>query len=345
MKTKFTIVAVAAMATALAGCKKENDVQPVVNRNTTTLSTLSSATPSYAVETLYGLPYATGNTDAIGKNARFNTPQGIQIMPDGSLFVADTYNNAIRKILPSGAVTTVNFKPDANGLRFTHPVYIGVEFKTGNIHIIQDGNIDNDAYDQSWIYKANGDLLGQSYYTYLAESALARDPYKDFFYFSLSNGIEKHQVQPDGEVMGEGLPIDVSKLEWPESEGPRGFSFQAIAVGYNNVVYFTYNGRIYKYTPGGVTQRIFSNLALSHITSMVLNKDSRTLYVADNGYIKRIDSGKLKVIAGPRGTNDGRDGANLTADVYAHSLALGKGENVLYFTDPHANTVRKITLN
>ena len=126
--------------------------------------------------------------------------------------------------------------------------------------------------------------------------------------------------------------------------GRRGFSWDAIAIGYNKVVYFASGGIIYKYTPGGVTERVFADLNFSNITSMILNKDSRTMYVADNGYIKRIDSGKLTVLAGPLGTKDGRDGANLTADVYANTLALGKGENIIYFTDQMANTVRSISL-
>lgn len=63
---------------------------------------------------------------------------------------------------------------------------------------------------------------------------------------------------------------------------------------------------------------------------MILNKDSRTMYVADNGYIKRIDGHKVTVLAGLKGTNDGRDGPAKEADVYAFGLALAKGENELY---------------
>ncbi|MBL4675080.1 MAG: hypothetical protein JKY70_02570 [Mucilaginibacter sp.] len=77
---------------------------------------------------------------------------------------------------------------------------------------------------------------------------------------------------------------------------------------------------------------------------MILNKDSRTMYVADNGYIKRIDGDKVTVLTGPKGTNDGHDGSAKDADVYAFGLALAKGENSLYFTDLKANTVRRLYL-
>jgi hypothetical protein len=349
MKANFPCLALLSMALFFIGCKKSEEVKPGINGDTATLaagSTLSA--PTYAVETLYGSPYAAGNMDGMGKNARFNSPFGIQIMDDGTLYVADYNNNAIRKISSTGMVSKLSLKQAPGGQHLTKPVYIGVSFRNGDIHIIQDGNFLGEPYDESWIYKANGDFVAASYYFYSVRSVLARDPYTDIFYYSTADQIQQHILDQNGDIGGVLIPIDVSKLGL--SFGGcgsclRSYSFPAIAIGYNKVIYFSTGDKIFKYTPGGVTQRIFNKLAFSHITSIILNKDSRTMYVADNGYIKRVDSGKLTVIAGPLGTNDGRDGARFTADVYVNSLALGKGENVLYFTDPHANTVRKITLN
>lgn len=52
---------------------------------------------------------STGFADGVGMNARFSGPAGAALAPDGSaLFVADTFNNLIRRVdLASGAVTTV----------------------------------------------------------------------------------------------------------------------------------------------------------------------------------------------------------------------------------------------
>ena len=48
-----------------------------------------------------------GNTDSsVGSNAKFNFPNGICIDTNNNLFVADAYNHCIRKITPSGAVST-----------------------------------------------------------------------------------------------------------------------------------------------------------------------------------------------------------------------------------------------
>ena len=48
-----------------------------------------------------------GFADGRGRAARFSTPSGIALAPDGSLVVADTGNNAIRRVTPDGSVTTV----------------------------------------------------------------------------------------------------------------------------------------------------------------------------------------------------------------------------------------------
>lgn len=48
-----------------------------------------------------------GNSDGNGQNARFNRPSDIAIHPNGSLYVADTYNGVVRKIDTNGDVTTI----------------------------------------------------------------------------------------------------------------------------------------------------------------------------------------------------------------------------------------------
>lgn len=48
-----------------------------------------------------------GFSDGPGKQARFRYPRELVLGPDGSLYVADTLNHAIRKISPTGEVSTL----------------------------------------------------------------------------------------------------------------------------------------------------------------------------------------------------------------------------------------------
>jgi sugar lactone lactonase YvrE len=48
-----------------------------------------------------------GDLDGQGASARFNFPTGIAVDNDGNVYVADTFNNKIRKITPDGTVSTL----------------------------------------------------------------------------------------------------------------------------------------------------------------------------------------------------------------------------------------------
>src|SRR5438552_3655106 len=64
-------------------------------------------TVQYAFTNFAGMPGGPGNVDGTGSAARFRSPTGVAVDSAGNLYVADTYNHTIRKITPTGAVTTL----------------------------------------------------------------------------------------------------------------------------------------------------------------------------------------------------------------------------------------------
>lgn len=63
-------------------------------------------TPDGTTTTLAGSGMA-GQADSTGTAASFNGPSGIAVDATGNVYVADTFNNVIRKITPAGVVSTV----------------------------------------------------------------------------------------------------------------------------------------------------------------------------------------------------------------------------------------------
>jgi len=70
-------------------------------------NTILKRTPAGVVTTLAGSAGQVGNTDGKGAAARFNQPEGLAVDSKGNIYVADTYNNMIRKITPDGLVSTL----------------------------------------------------------------------------------------------------------------------------------------------------------------------------------------------------------------------------------------------
>jgi gliding motility-associated-like protein len=83
-----------------------------------------------------------GSADGQGVLASFNEPWGITVADDGTIYVADTRNNKVRKISPTGLVSTLagtgtyGVKDNVNPLQatFGNPLGIAVD-KLGNLYI------------------------------------------------------------------------------------------------------------------------------------------------------------------------------------------------------------------
>ena len=100
-------------------------------------------TPDGTVSTFAGLPRNHGSIDGKGSKARFWAPFGVAVAANGIVYVADTANNTIRKIMPDGTVTTLAGdagKPgsaDGTGTsaRFRNPWGVAVDNADGDIFV------------------------------------------------------------------------------------------------------------------------------------------------------------------------------------------------------------------
>lgn len=87
-----------------------------------------------------------GFQDGQGASARFNTPSALAVDAEDNLYVADTGNNAIRKVAPDGTVTTIAGggqqgleDGEARSARFNAPVGVAVD-KEGNVYVADTYN-------------------------------------------------------------------------------------------------------------------------------------------------------------------------------------------------------------
>ncbi len=70
-------------------------------------SVIRKITPSGAVTTFAGMKNVGGYENGAAVVARFSSPEGLAVDQASNVYVADSYNNVVRKISPAGEVSTV----------------------------------------------------------------------------------------------------------------------------------------------------------------------------------------------------------------------------------------------
>jgi DNA-binding beta-propeller fold protein YncE len=274
-------------------------------------------TPAGVVTTLAGSTNY-GSANGTGASASFWNPQGVALDNATNLYVADSFNNAIRKITPAGVVTTLagtagSFgSADGTGAaaRFWLPQSVAVD-TNGNVYVA-------DSASGTIREIASGAVV-----TTLAGSA--------------STG------SADGTGSG-------ARFYWP--------SGAAVDTSGNSYVADTENSTIRTVTSAGVVSTLAGsagNFGSTDATGgnarfygpqAIAVDSSDNLYVADtaNHTIRKITSGGVvSTLAGLAGTNGLTDGTGSNARFNApQGLAVDSSFNV-YVADTWNHTIRKVT--
>jgi hypothetical protein len=110
-------------------------------------NTIRKVTPTASVTTLAGSPGQPGSHDGTGSGARFTYPTGVAVDSSGNVYVADRGNHTIRKVTPTGDVTTLAGSPGqygsqdgtGSGARFYYPTGVAVD-SSGNVYVADQQN-------------------------------------------------------------------------------------------------------------------------------------------------------------------------------------------------------------
>jgi serine/threonine protein kinase len=281
-------------------------------------NTIRKIAPNGVVSTLAGTAGTHGSADGVGGEARFWVPFGIAADRSGNVFVADTANNAIRKITSAGVVSTLAGlaghpgSQDGPGVsaQFRNPWSVAVDDQ-GNVYV---ADMSNDTVRKITPAGVVSTVAGQAGVSGNADGtgtaaqfnnpfALAVD-HADNLYVSDSANDTIREITPGGVVSTvAGLPGHVGSTDGNGSEA-RFWNPQGLVVD-----------------------------------------DQKNIYVADTGNhtVRKITpAGMVTTLAGLAGTSGMTDGADTNARFNAPGgVAVDRAGNV-YVADTSNHTVRKM---
>ena len=289
------------------------------------------------VTTLAGTRGVNGTGDGVGAEAKFNSPDGIAVDNEGNVFVADTLNNTIRKITPTGFVTTLAGRDMTAGAfadgagqtaRFSGPLAIAVNhagtlFVTDNQNnairsIFQDGVVTTLAGKAS----SPGAIDGAGVSAKFAEPSPASHGFDEL---SAVGGIA---VDNTGNIFVADTGNDLIRKITHD--------------GLVTTLAGIYRGSS---TAAGSVDGIGSAARFNAPEGVTIDK-AGNVFIADTGshVIRKIDnSGRVTTYAGMNGVSGHADGSASNSRFCSPSGIASDSDGNVYVADLCNNVVRQIT--
>ncbi|TSD67054.1 hypothetical protein FFF34_006550 [Inquilinus sp. KBS0705] len=302
-----------------------------------------------------------GFTDGSGPAALFNKPAGITTDAAGNIYIADSFNSAIRKATPAGIVTTyagngqVGYVDGSLTQAQFYAASSQVFDSNGNLFVADKGNnlirkitpagvVSTFAGNGSAGY-ANGTGTSASFNT---PAAIAIDGSNNLYVADYGNNTIR-KITSAGVVTayaGSGVAGyingDVSTAQFNK---PNGIAVDAagnvyVAEQANHAVRkITTDGIVTTYTGGAKNTKL-----LGSPSSLVIK--SGVMYIADaSGRILSVNASNiLQVLAGKYATSGFVNG-NGSVALFSNPQGIAVGNTgIIYVSDSNNNQIRKITL-
>jgi sugar lactone lactonase YvrE len=342
----------------------------VIDSGNNTLRTIS---PGATVSTLAGTPGVKGSANGTGPAASFNYPTGVAVATDGTVYIADSRNYAVRTVTSAGVVQTLAGDSTSGGsadgagtiARFDSPA--GVAFdRLGNIYVADNGNNTIRKIDRQHNVTTLAGTAGIAGSTdgkgaaasFNSPMGIAVDDFGLVYVADTFNDVIR-VVLPDGQVRtiagAAGVPGSTdgvgasARFDHPIgiSTGRHGDLF--VTDGYNNTIRrISADGRVSTVAgiagATGSTDGPASQATFSYPMGVVEGADG-ALYVADayNNVVRKIDHGVVSTLAGTAGTEGFNNGTGANARfVYPSAITADRDGN-LYVCDMDNQLIRQIT--
>jgi len=334
----------------------------------TKFTTSSSLTAVTSTVSTFAGSATPGSGDGTGTSATFNNPQGLAVDSKGNIFVADTYNNKIREISPSGVVTTYAGDGNAglvNGPVATAEFYApaGLAFDSqGNLYIADVGNNVIREITTAGIvstFSGNGyvgfvDGSTASSIEYNTPTDVAFDSAGNLYITDRGNNVIR-KVTPTG------VASSLSGYPNKPNAGYINGTNQGVEFNYPNGLVLDASNNVYVAdqsnsairkvtTPDGVTTTVAGGVVQKTVlnlpSAIAIDKTGNLFITDESGRILEYTTGNiLYVLAGKANVSGYTDGAG-TAALFSNPQAIAVDANgYIYVADKNNNCIRKIVVS